>query len=428
MKKKAFLNDDAAKADRSVILQDTLLSGADLALGVCGSIAAVETVKLIRQLRRHGAKVTVYATKDALAFVSKRSLAWASEQEVVVDFGQEATHVFSHDLLLIAPITLNHLTKIANGLADDVITALSQSLLGFRNLNQDKKSKKPQMLIAPCMHLSMAASPAYQKALDALSSWGVVLIDPVIEENKCKLPTIDRLCDCVIREYQIFSQTDQSNQLDKKNILITAGAVSVALDDVRVLTNRASGKTGYALARYAFYQGAKVHLLTHKDFPHSQDDGFANFSYYKDYENYKEILFNILKENKIDMAIFTAAVSDFHFEKAIKGKMDSKSSHQITLAPADKIIDLVHKQFPALKIVAFKLNSFSSKEELKKTILQIFEKNNYHAVVGTDSSVFHSASSVFEKRMVAFKKDGKAVVAEVDDARSLADVLFKLPI
>lgn len=421
VKKKAPLKVSAAK-DSSVVLQDNLLDGADLALGVCGSIAAVEAIKLIRQLRRHGAKVTVYATKDALAFVSKRSLAWASEGEVVVDFGSEATHVFSHDLLLIAPATLNHLTKIANGLADDVITALCQSLLGFRNLNKEQKSK-PQLLLAPCMHLSMAASPAYQRAFEMLSSLGVVFIPPVIEEDKCKLPPIDRLCDFVIREYKQFLDVAR---LDKKNIFITAGAVSVALDDVRLLTNRASGKTGYALARYAFYQGAKVHLLIHKDFFHSKDDAFAEFSYYRSYEEYKEILLDVLKKNKIDMAVFTAAVSDFHLQKVAKGKMDSKKNHQINLMPTDKIIDLACKRFPSLKVVAFKLDCFASEEEMKKNILEIFRKNSYHAVVGTDSGVFNAASSIFQKRVVAFKKDGKTTQAAVDDVQSLADVLFQL--
>lgn len=427
--------------DHRVAIKDNSLAGLDLAVGVCGSIAVVEMVKNIRHFRRYGANVRVYATKKALNFVSERALAWASGKSVISDFHFEAGHVFSHDMLLIAPATLNKLAQIASGVADDVVSTLAQSLLGFRamvattvaqgeNNSQEttnEKYRKPEMIIAPCMHLSMAYSPSYQKSYARLKELGVVFVDPLIEEDKYKLSDSQCLIDYLVRTYHVFLQ--KPLPWKNKKVLITAGSVSVPIDPVRFLGNRASGETGYQLARRAFFQQAKVHLLVHNSFSRSLPLP-VTFHYYRDYRDYQKMTMEIVEKNDIELVLFSAAVSDFLPKNAVTDKISSAGACQIDLIPAPKIISLVEKKFPSVKIIAFKLFDFQ-KNDVKKLLKDFLNDHNYRAVVATDQATLSDGkgnySSSVAKRIVAFPAEKEKIIyQDVRDFDHLCEILFHL--
>ena len=117
-------------SDLSVISLGTQLAGKKIALGITGGIAAVETPKLVRQLRRFGSTVEVFMTPAATRFITPLSLGWASTQPVITDLTQTAPHICSHDAVVVAPATLNALSKTAQGMADNVVLTLLASALG----------------------------------------------------------------------------------------------------------------------------------------------------------------------------------------------------------------------------------------------------------------------------------------------------------
>ncbi|MEM1441432.1 MAG: flavoprotein, partial [Verrucomicrobiota bacterium] len=134
------------------------LEGKTIALCVTGGIAAVESVKLIRHLRREGAEVNVYATTEALKFVGRSALEWAAAKPIVVELSGLAEHICTEDLILVAPATINTVNAIAAGLADNAVTTLIASALG----------KETPVLIAATGHGSLWNNPIFQRNVKEL--------------------------------------------------------------------------------------------------------------------------------------------------------------------------------------------------------------------------------------------------------------------
>ena len=155
------------------------LEGRLIALGVTGGIAAIESPKIARHLRRYGADVNCYATPNSLKFIGKASLEWATEKPVVSELTGLAEHICKEDLILVAPATTNTLNKIFNGIADNTVTSLIASALGM---------KKP-VYLAPSMHLSLYNNPMLQENLKKADQYGVKIIEPRFGENKAKQAT-----------------------------------------------------------------------------------------------------------------------------------------------------------------------------------------------------------------------------------------------
>ena len=165
--------------DTGVELKSKRLENRQIALGISGSIGAVETIKIIRELRRHGAVVTVFTTPAALKFITALSLEWASGKKIVSDEGAEVEHLISFDLVLIAPATLNTISKCSLAIADNAVTLLVASHLG---------GGKP-LLFFPAMNGQMQRHPAYQEHAKRLSGWGAEFFFPNIEEDRLKMPS-----------------------------------------------------------------------------------------------------------------------------------------------------------------------------------------------------------------------------------------------
>ncbi|MBL4622509.1 MAG: hypothetical protein JKY89_08930 [Immundisolibacteraceae bacterium] len=180
--------------DRELPLLSEALKGREIALLVSGSIAAFKTPMVARQLRRHGASVTAYVSKSALRYVAAEALAWSCAQPVITTLSAEAEHLSDtrpFDAYLLAPATYNTINKLANGIADTVITSALASALGRVHQGDAR------LLIAPAMHGSLH-NPIFETSIERLQQLGVQVIAPRDAYGKHNLPDEQVLVDAVI--------------------------------------------------------------------------------------------------------------------------------------------------------------------------------------------------------------------------------------
>ncbi len=233
-----------------------LLAGRRVLLGVCGGIAVYKVAGWVRELVRDGAEVTVVMTAAAQRFVGPLTFAALSGRRVEcamfeADSGRAMEHIRlarEAELVLVAPATANSLARFAHGLADDLLAAI---LLATR----------APVLLCPSMNSDMFSHPATQDNLARLAAWGYHLVTPASGELACgeegpgRLPEWDP-----VREQVVTLLSPQD--LRGRTVLISAGPTREALDPARFLSNRSSGRMGYALARTARRRGAAVRLVS----------------------------------------------------------------------------------------------------------------------------------------------------------------------
>lgn len=184
----------APLADREVPTISSALAGRDIALLVSGSIAAFKTPMVARQLRRHGATVTAYASASALRYVAAESLAWSCDRPVITTLSAEAEHLSDtrpFDLYLLAPASYNSINKLAVGIADTVVTSALASALGRMTRGEAK------IAIAPAMHATLH-NPILEESVRKLQKLGVNFIPPRDAYGKHNLPDEETLSQAVI--------------------------------------------------------------------------------------------------------------------------------------------------------------------------------------------------------------------------------------
>ncbi|HYI09689.1 MAG TPA: bifunctional phosphopantothenoylcysteine decarboxylase/phosphopantothenate--cysteine ligase CoaBC [Thermoanaerobaculia bacterium] len=227
-----------------------------IVLGVSGGIAAYKAPELVRRLRDIGAEVRVILTPNAARFVSPLSLAAVSGHGVITDQWGDAGHGgVDHielarwaELLFIAPATANILAKLAAGIADDALTTYALA-------------HRAAVVVAPAMNTHMLAHPTVAENIERLRARGVEIIEPVNgllacgEEGAGKMPDVPVLVELVKTQ---FGKRD----LEGRTILVTAGPTREPIDPVRYISNRSSGKMGYAIAEAARKRGASVTLIS----------------------------------------------------------------------------------------------------------------------------------------------------------------------
>jgi phosphopantothenoylcysteine decarboxylase/phosphopantothenate--cysteine ligase len=233
-----------------------VLSGKHIVIGITGSIAAFKVAGWVSSLAKEGANVSVVMTQSACRFVAPLTYAALSGNPVLSDmFAAEEAHSISHiklgeeaDLVLIAPATANTIAKLAHGMADD--------LLGTTVLAADCP-----VLVAPAMNSRMLANPATRRNTKMLGDLGHHIIEPESGTMACKTDGPGRLPEWEpVREQLIAALTIQDMAGEK--VVITAGPTREALDPARFISNRSSGKMGYALATVARRRGAEVLLIS----------------------------------------------------------------------------------------------------------------------------------------------------------------------
>ncbi len=177
--------------DIGVCLKSGKLSDKRIAFGICGGIGAVETVKIIRELRRHGSQITAYFTPSVTAFISELSIEWATGLPVVSALTASVDFLEPFDITIIVPTTLNTLSKAAIGLSDNPVTLLIATQLG----------RKEKLLFVPTMNSNLVRHPLYQNYKNILLDWGAHFFPSEEEEGRLKMPSPERLADFVISHF-----------------------------------------------------------------------------------------------------------------------------------------------------------------------------------------------------------------------------------
>ncbi len=372
-----------------------ILKGKIIILAVTGSIAAVETIKLSRELIRHGAEIIPVLSPSAIKFIHPDSLWFATGKKPIIELTGETEHV-RHlgkvkkpaDMLLICPCTANTISKIANGIDDTNVTTFATTAIG---------SKKP-VIIVPAMHLSMYEHKIIQKNIKKLKEINIIFIEPLIEKNKAKMPDINKIVANVIKNI------GKQDLYDKK-ILVIGGPTSEKIDDIRYITNRSSGKTAVSLGKNAFYRGADVELWYGIG-----SEPVPNYINKTDFTSIDDIL-KLIKKNNLkiyDSIIICAAISDYIPIKH-KGKISSeKEKLIIKLKKAPKIISLLRKESPNSKIIGFKVED--KKDKLPNKVENLLKNNKLDYVIGNTISGFESKENeiwIFDKNGKTFYKKGK---------------------
>ena len=233
-----------------------MLKGKNIVLGVTGGIAVYKAVDIVSRLKKLGANINVIMTNSSTKFVTPLTFQSMSQNHVTVDMFEEPKqweieHISlasKADIFLIAPATANIIGKVANGIADDM---LSTTIM----------ATKARVIFAPAMNTNMYENPIFKQNVEKLKSLGYEFISPASGRLACGDYGEGKLADTVdIVEYvvNIFN----NNELEGKKVLITAGPTIEPLDPVRYMTNLSSGKMGYALAEEAKRRGGEVVLIT----------------------------------------------------------------------------------------------------------------------------------------------------------------------
>jgi phosphopantothenoylcysteine decarboxylase/phosphopantothenate--cysteine ligase len=232
----------------------------NVALGVCGGIAAYKAVEVLRGLQRAGCTVRVAMTKRACEFVQPLTFRALSGSHVIVDdYAPDNPDPIAHitfsqtiDLLIVAPATANIIAKFANGIADDFLTSTYLACTA-------------PVLIAPAMNTTMWEHQATQRNLEQLRADGVHFIEPDAGEMACGTIGPGRLSEperIVRAALEILGQSQIVKDLAGERFLITVGATREEIDPVRFISNRSSGKMGFAIAEAALRRGAAVTVVT----------------------------------------------------------------------------------------------------------------------------------------------------------------------
>lgn len=234
-----------------------VLNNKTVLVGVSGSIAAYKTATLVSMLVKNHADVHVLMTSNATNIINPITFETLTGNKCLIDtfdrnFEFKATHVSmaqKADLFIIAPATANVIAKVANGLADDMLTTTFLA------------AGCPKM-ISPAMNTAMYDNPVTQDNLEKCRRYGYEIIEPASgylacgDTGKGKMPEPDFLLECILNEIQF------EKDLKGKNVLITAGPTIEAIDPVRFITNHSSGKMGYSIAKVACRRGANVTLVS----------------------------------------------------------------------------------------------------------------------------------------------------------------------
>ena len=372
------------------------LSGRKIILGVTGSIAAVECVKLCRELIRNGAEVHAVMSKDAQTIIHPWALEFATGNSVTTQIDGRVQHVAfcgevpdRADLLLIAPATANTISKMAWGIDDTPVTTCATTALG---------GGMPIMVV-PAMHGTMMTHKIVLENIEKLRKLGVRFLMPNMEESKAKMPSIDYIVSSVVA---VVGKRD----LVGKKVLVIAGSTEEPIDDIRVITNRSSGETGVELARAAYERGAHVELWMGRceiELPsYIKTSRFTSF----------QSLATMTKKIRHDIVLFPAAVSDYSPKKT-DGKISSdKDSLTIVLRKNPKLIDKMRKSF----VIGFKAQARVNDEMLEKAALELHKRSKCALVVANSiENVRKNMTKVLVVSEDASTEELKGTKSEVAD-------------
>jgi len=392
-----------------------MLSNKTIILGITGSIAAYKAAEIASQLTQAGAKVNVIMTKEAIEFISPFTF-WAITDRPVVtkmfDLASESSieHISlakAADIVVIAPATANIIAKLAAGIADDMLCCTVLAT-------------KAPVLIAPAMETNMYNNPATQDNLSELKARNFMIIAPATGRLASGKEGPGRLADITDIIGSICQVLGRGGDLVGKHILVTAGGIQEPIDPVRYISNRSSGKMGYALAEAARDRGAKVTLITAPTSlpePIGVDVVKVNTA-----QEMRQAVENVTP--RVDALVMAAAVADYRPIKAAKDKI-KKGEARLTLELecTPDILGSVKGNF--IK-VGFAAESSNLVENAKRKLKQ----KGLDLIVANDITATDSGFGADTNRVTIIDREGKvdslALLAKREVADKILDRVVKL--
>jgi len=396
----------------------------NILVGVTGGIAAYKSAGIVSLLKKKGYNVKVVMTENATKIIGPLTLETLSRNRIYVDMWDSNPHYeVEHisladwaDMVLIAPATYNIIGKVANGIADDMLTTILAAV-----------SVRKPVFFALAMNVNMYENPILKENIDKLKSFGYRFIDAeegLLAWNYSAKGRMSEPEDIVdeIERYSIFSKFENfDTALKGKKILITSGRTKENIDPVRYLSNNSSGKMGYSIAQAAADLGAEVTLIsgpTDLKVPNGLRNFISVESALEMYEKVDEYFKNT------DIFIACAAVADYRPKEYKKEK--------IKKSDADLVIELIRNPDILLEMSRKKekqlLVGFAAEtNDIRENALKKLEKKNLDIIVANNASVMGSDENVIE----IIKKDKTSVEISQKSKVELAydilsEVIFEL--
>jgi phosphopantothenoylcysteine decarboxylase/phosphopantothenate--cysteine ligase len=374
-----------------------------ITLGVSGGVAAYKSAELVRRLQQEGHSVQVVMTRAAREFITPLTFAALSGQKVITDlFAGEGSgngeanleSAIEHiavaqrtDLLVVAPATADVLAKFARGIANDFLSTLYLASMA-------------PVVLAPAMNVNMWQHAATQENVTILRSRGVHIVEPGEGYLACGMTGPGRLAgqEEIMKAIQQVTQAKQD--LASETILVTAGPTCEDLDPIRYLTNRSSGKMGYAIAEAAAARGAHVVLVTG---PTALDTS-GNVRRV-DVRSTEQMLFAVRQHFKAStLAIFAAAVADFRPAEVSSSKIKrGKEALTIRLEPNPDILATVARDKGDRLVVGFAAETDNVAENARKKV----SAKNADLIVANDVTAEGAGFNVDTNVVTFFARDGR---------------------
>lgn len=349
-----------------------MLKDCTIVVGVTGGIAAYKSAEIVRKLKKLNADVHVIMTKNACEFITPLTMQTLSQNPVITGMFKEPEswdikHVSlaqKADLFLIAPTTANIIGKVANGIADDM---LSTTIM----------AAKAPVIFACAMNTNMYENRIVQSNINRLKEIGYSFIEPESGMLACGQEGNGRLADLDDIIKRAIKVLKNDNELEGKKVLVTAGPTREYFDPVRYITNGSSGKMGYAIAKVAASKGAKVTLISgpvNLDRP----QGVEIVGVVTAQEMYDEVL---KRFNNADIIIKSAAVSDYKPKNTLENKIKkSVGSLFIEMEKNPDILAQIGAKKGSKVIVGFCMET----ENLEQNALAKLKEKNLDMIVAND--------------------------------------------
>ncbi|EOU1690417.1 bifunctional phosphopantothenoylcysteine decarboxylase/phosphopantothenate--cysteine ligase CoaBC [Clostridium perfringens] len=383
-------------------------------VGVSGGVAVYKALDVISRLRKKDVEVHVIMTKSATEFVTPLSFQSLSQNMVITDmFAEPKAWEIQHislakkaDLMLIVPATANIIGKVANGIADDM---LSTTIM----------ATKAPVVFCPAMNTNMYENPIVQRNISLLNELGYEFIEPASGRLACGDEGKGKLQDTEIIAEETLRRLHSTKDLLGKKVVVSAGPTMVPIDPVRILTNRSSGKMGYSIAEEARDRGAEVVLISG---PTSlrKPNGIKVIDI-----KTNEDMFNAIKNEfeDADIVIKSAAVADYKAKNYSNEKIKKTGDDLNLIFERDRDIlktlgDMKKNQI----LVGFAAESSNLKENAKGKL----ERKNLDYIVANDISKPETGFASDENKVTIISKSGEEVSLEKMSKREVAKNIFDI--
>lgn len=383
-------------------------------VGVSGGVAVYKALDVISRLRKKDVEVHVIMTKSSTEFVTPLSFQSLSQNMVITDmFAEPKAWEIQHislakkaDLMLIVPATANIIGKVANGIADDM---LSTTIM----------ATKAPVVFCPAMNTNMYENPIVQRNISLLKELGYEFIEPASGRLACGDEGKGKLQDTEIIAEETLRRLHSTKDLLGKKVVVTAGPTMVPIDPVRILTNRSSGKMGYSIAEEARDRGAEVVLISG---PTSlrKPNGIKVIDI-----KTNEDMFNAIKNEfeDADIVIKSAAVADYKAKNYSNEKIKKTGDDLNLIFERDRDIlktlgDMKENQI----LVGFAAESSNLKENAKGKL----ERKNLDYIIANDISKPETGFASDENKVTIISKSGEEVSLEKMSKREVAKNIFDI--